>query len=167
MLRTLHSTDPALLLLKGTMKIEKYRLIENVSSFLSKLWEVAKEREAWHAAVHRVTESRPWLGDWTTTSSPFLYFCKTKIQDLMMCISSIIFVYQFSPTRTGVFTLFFGVGTQKNSCGLDPIDEYLHQFHPILPSLWDKKGFINTSHRKSKIQGLAILKRQLHVYLIE
>ena len=33
---------------------------------LSKLWEIVKDREAWHAAVHRVTKSRDttyWLND--------------------------------------------------------------------------------------------------------
>ena len=33
---------------------------------LSKLWEIVKDREAWHAAVHRVTKSQT-LSDWTTT----------------------------------------------------------------------------------------------------
>ena len=36
---------------------------------LGKLWEMVSDREAWHAVVHRVTKSRPWLGEWTTTST--------------------------------------------------------------------------------------------------
>ena len=32
---------------------------------LSKLWEIVKGREAWHAAVHGVTKSQIWLNDWT------------------------------------------------------------------------------------------------------
>ena len=35
---------------------------------LSKLREIAKDREAWHTAVHGVTKSRTQLSDWTTTT---------------------------------------------------------------------------------------------------
>ena len=35
---------------------------------LGKLQEIVRDREAWRAAVHGVTKSRTWLGDWTTTT---------------------------------------------------------------------------------------------------
>ena len=35
---------------------------------LSKLWEMMKDREAWHAIVHEVTKSQTWLSDWTTAT---------------------------------------------------------------------------------------------------
>ena len=41
----------------------------NTSSMsLSKLWQMVKDREAWHAAVHGVTESQTRLSNWTSTT---------------------------------------------------------------------------------------------------
>ena len=34
---------------------------------LSKLQEIVKKREAWHAAVHGVAKSQTQLSNWTTT----------------------------------------------------------------------------------------------------
>ena len=45
---------------------------------LSKLWETVRDRETWHAAVHRVTE----LSDWTTTEYT------TYFKDVCLIISS-------------------------------------------------------------------------------
>ena len=35
---------------------------------LSKLWEIVKDREAWHAAVHGIVKSQTWLSDSTSIS---------------------------------------------------------------------------------------------------
>ena len=42
------------------------KITDSVHSMsLSKLQEVVKDREAWHAAVHGITKSWTWLSDWT------------------------------------------------------------------------------------------------------
>ena len=39
----------------------------------SKLWDIVKDRETWHAAVHGATKSQPWHSDWTTMISWFVF----------------------------------------------------------------------------------------------
>ena len=41
---------------------------------LSKLLETVNDRKAWHATVHGVAKSRPWLSHWTTTSTTRLFW---------------------------------------------------------------------------------------------
>ena len=43
-------------------------IIDSMDFSLSILWEIVKDREAWHTAVHRVTKSRTQLSDQTTTT---------------------------------------------------------------------------------------------------
>ena len=35
-----------------------YSITDSVDMNLSKLWEILKDREAWHATVHKVTKKR-------------------------------------------------------------------------------------------------------------
>ena len=39
-------------------------ITDSVDMSLSKLWEIVKVREVWHAAVHGVIKSQTWLSDW-------------------------------------------------------------------------------------------------------
>ena len=39
------------------------RIMDLMDMSLSKLWQIEKDREAWHAAVHGVRKSQTWLVD--------------------------------------------------------------------------------------------------------
>ena len=44
-------------------------IIDSIDMSLSKLQEIVKDREAWHAIVHGITTSWTWFSNWTTTKS--------------------------------------------------------------------------------------------------
>ena len=42
-------------------------IIDSMDMSLCKLWEIVKDREAWHSVVHWVMNSQTWLSYWITT----------------------------------------------------------------------------------------------------
>ena len=51
-------------------------ITESMGMNLSKLWQMVKDREAWHAAVHGVAKSQTRLSDWTKLNwnTKYLHF---------------------------------------------------------------------------------------------
>ena len=58
---------------KKRRKWERMRWLDSISDSmdmnLSKLWKTVKNREAWHAGVHRVSKSQTRLSYWTTATT--------------------------------------------------------------------------------------------------
>ena len=48
-------------------------ITDSTDTSLSKLQEIVKDREVWHAAVHGVTKSKTWFSNRTTICGSYLY----------------------------------------------------------------------------------------------
>jgi len=67
---------------------------------LSKLLEIVKDREAWSAAVHRVTKSWIRLSNWTTITRPSFNFWKSD-NNILLCqgLLHLLSIAQNMPTN--------------------------------------------------------------------
>ena len=46
-----------------------YIITDTMNMNLGKPWQMVRDRKAWCAAVHGITKSRTWPGDWTATTT--------------------------------------------------------------------------------------------------
>ena len=58
-------------------------ITDSTDMSLSNLWDVVKDREAWHAAVHGVAKSQIRLSDWITTILTFTIYMLSVVGSLL------------------------------------------------------------------------------------
>ena len=55
-------------------------ITDSMDMSLSKLWEIVKDKEVWHAVVHEAAKSQTWVSNWTTTKTPsWIYSRYTRL----------------------------------------------------------------------------------------
>ena len=58
-------------------------ITDSMDMNLGKLWEVARDREVWRAAVHGVVKSWMWLGNWTTIGNNLDLWHVSEVQKVV------------------------------------------------------------------------------------
>ena len=72
--------------MEGKRRMERQRMewldsiTKSMDMSLSKLWEILKDREAWHTAIHGVTKSWTQVRDWTNKQIPLTYFTHLSVR---------------------------------------------------------------------------------------
>ena len=114
-------------------------ITDSVDMSLSKLWELAMDREAWHATVHGVANSGTWLSDWTELINCMLNVCSFCCWAFLVALS-----VKNPPTMQETWVLSLGWD--------DPLEEEMATDSSILA--WrismDRGGWWATVHEVAK-----------------
>ena len=109
---------------------------------LSKLREIVKDREAWHAAVHGVTKSQTQLSDWTTTTNREESKNCLRVNHWERTFGNILVHFHYLFMKTYIHTiqmpagLFCTLGLKKKG-GYEPLGFGLRE-NPLPPTfLWN------------------------------
>ena len=92
-------------------------ITDSVDVSLSNFWEIVKDREAWHAAVHGVTKSQTRLSDWTraiVTKNSSDVSCKEKY--VKVYLHWLFFQNEFSHFLLYKLNSFYTLNPESSFC---------------------------------------------------